>query len=381
LCATEFFNWKLVTPDPIDIFKSPDGLGNALLIPFSGYQQVNALFPHYAISGVKVYPDYKFSSLFARTTAVSAVIIRGLTGTAFNDTLSTVNGLVLNRIPGYNQYEGFNIFYNVSLNYYQDFILNKNYWTLDIAPNTEYNSYIMGFTGSSNFTSFLLPFTGLQMSGEYLSEVENMRPLSGQINQPNLQLLNANELFQIFPTPTPTPTITVTPTITPTISLTPTITRTPTRTPTITPTTTPTITLTPSVTPTISITPTISRSFDPNAIYTGTSTIYVRGISGTDPYNPAPELSGSYSFISGNTYFNNNTILDEYKFYLSFNSNIWPEGVPGWEFNSTNDSGYFQRAYYPWSDRSIIPNTTGWLIGEYGYGTQTDYNYMVITKN
>jgi hypothetical protein len=214
------------------------------------------------------------------------------------------------------------------------------------------------------------------MSGEYLSEVENMRPLSGQINQPNLQLLNANELFQVFPTPTPTPTITVTPTITPTISLTPTITRTPTRTPTITPSITPTITLTPSVTPTISITPTISRSFDPNAIYTGTSTIYVRGISGTNPYNPAPELSGSYSFIAGFTYFNNNTILDEYKFYLRFNNTI-----PAWEFNAQSDSGDFQRAYYPWFDSSTIPNTIGWLIGVYGYGTQTDYNYMVITKN
>jgi hypothetical protein len=380
VCATEFFNWELTNSD-ITSFKSPDDLGSALLIPFSGYQQSSEYLPYYAISGVKVYPDYKFSSLFARTTAVSAVIIRGLTGTAFNDTLSTINGLVLNRALETSQYDGFNMFYYVSLYYFTDFILSRNYWILDITPNTDYNSYIMGFTGSSNFTSFLLPFTGLQMSGEYLSEVENMRPLSGQINQPNLQLLNANELYQVFPTPTPTPTITVTPSITPTISLTPTITFTPTRTPTITPTTTPTITLTPSVTPTISITPTISRSFDPNAIYTGTSTIYVRGISGTNPYDPAPELSGSYSFISGNTYFNNNTILDEYKFYLSFNSNIWPEGVPGWEFNSTSDSGYFQRAYYPWSDRSIIPNTTGWLIGSYGYGTQTDYDYMVITKN
>ena len=381
VCATEFFNWKLYNLDTT-FFKSPDDLGSALLIPFSGYQQIDGYLPYYAISGVKVYPDYKFSSLFARTTAVSAVIIRGLTGTAFNDTLSTVNGLVLNRAPSLdNQYEGFNLFYNVTLYYFTDFVLNKNYWILDITPNTDYNTFSMGFTGSANFTSFLLPFTGLQMSSEYLSDETNFRILSGQINQPNLQLLNANELFQVFPTPTPTPTLTPTPTITPTISLTPTITPTITITPSITPTITPTESVTPTITPTITVTPTVSRSFDPDAIYTGTSTIYVRGISGTYPYDPAPELSGSYSFISGFTYFNNNTILDEYKFYLRFNALIWPEDVPGWEFFSQSDSGDFQRAYYPWSDRSVIPNTTGWLIGTNGYGIQEDYNYMIITKN
>ena len=381
VCATEFFNWKLFNSNNIILFKSPDDLGNALLIPLSGYEQTNENIPYYATSGAKVYPDYKFNSLFARTTAVSAVIIRGLTGTAFNDTLSTINGLVLNRIPGLdNQYEGFNLFYNVSLYYYTDFILNKNFWILDISTNTDYNNYIMGFTGSSMFTSFLLPFTGLQMSAEYLIE-SNFAILSGQTNQPNLQLLNANELYQLLPTPTPTQTPTITPSVTPTITLTPSVTPTITLTPSVTPTNTPTISMTPTITPTITMTPTVSRSFDPNVIYTGTSTIYVRGISGTYPYDPAPELSGSYSFISGNTYFNDKTILDEYKFYLSFNGNIWPEGVSGWEFNSTSDSGSFQRAYYPWSDSSIIPNTTGWLIGTYGYGIQEDYNYMVITKN
>jgi len=349
-----------------------------LLIPFSGYEQTNESFPYYAISGVKVYPDYKFSSLFARTTAVSAVIIRGLTGTAFSDSLSTINGLVLNRVPGYSQYEGSNIFYYVSLYYFTDFILSRNYWILDIAPNTEYNNYIMAFTGSSNFTSFLLPFTGLQMSGEYLSEVENMRPLSGQIHQPNLQLLNANELFQIFPTPTPTQTPTITPSITPTITITPSVTPTITQTPTITPTITPTVSQTPSVTPTITVTPTVSRSFDPNAIYTGTSTIYVRGITGTAPVDPAYELSGSYSFTSDTVYTKNNF---EEGFFLHFNSSIWPESIPAWEFYATSDSGYFPRAYYPWSDSSVIPNTTGWLKGFNGFGPQENYNFMVITKN
>jgi len=379
VCATEFFNWKLSNSD-LTFFKSPDDLGSALLIPFSGYIQSNENIPYNAISGVKIYPDYKFSSLFARTTAISAVIIRGLTGTAFNDTLSTVNGLVLNRAPGLdNQYEGFNLFYNVSLFYFTDFISNKNYWLLDIAPNTDYNYYVIGFTGSSMFTSSMLPFTGLQMSAEYLIET-NFAILSGQINQPNLQLLNANELFQVFPTPTPTPTLTPTPSVTPTITLTPSVTPTITVTSTVTPSITPTITVTPSVTPTITMTPTVSRSFDPNVIYTGTSTIYVRGISGTNPYDPAPELSGSYSFISGTTYFNDKTILDEYRFYLKFNALIWPEDIPGWEFYSQSDSGEFQRAYYPWSDSTIIPNTTGWLQGAYGFGIQEDYNYMVITK-
>jgi len=51
-----------------------------------------------------------------------------------------------------------------------------------------------------------------------------------------------------------------------------------------------------------------------------------------------------------------------------------------WEFYATSDSGNFQRAYYPWSDSTIIPNTTGWLQGAYGFGIQENYNYMVITK-
>jgi hypothetical protein len=384
LCATEFFNWYLNAIDSnsesVSILKSPDDLGNALLIPFSGYQQTNESFPYYAISGVKVYPDYKFSSLFARTTAVSAVIIRGLTGTAFNDTLSTINGLVLNRVPGLdNQYEGSNLFYNAYL-VYIDNIFGTPYWSLEISPYEDYNVYLMSFTASRiMFSSHQLPFSGLKMSGENLSDETNFRILSGQTNQPNLQLLNADELYYVLPTPTPTPTLTPTPTITPTISLTPTITPTITITPSITPTITPTKSVTPTLTPTITVTPTVSRSFDPNIIYTGTSTIYVRGITGTAPVDPAYELSGSYSFTSGTVYINNNSA--EYGVYLEFNSNIWPQNIPAWEFYATSDSGQFQRAYYPWSDSSIIPNTPGWLEGVNGFGSQENYNYMVITKN
>ena len=382
LCSTNFFNWIFngsIQGGNYPFFKSPDDLGNALLIPFSGYQQINGYLPYYAISGVKVYPDYKFSSLFARTTAVSAVIIRGLTGTAFNDILSTVNGLVLNKVPGLdNQYEGSNLFYDAYL-VYIDNVFGTPFWSLEISPYDDYNAYLLAFTASQNmFSSHQLPFSGLKMSGENLSYETNFRILSGQINQPNLQLLNANELFQVFPTPTPTPTLTPTPTITPTISLTPTITPTITITPSITPTITPTKSVTPTITPTITVTPTVSRSFDPDAIYTGISTIYVRGISGTYPYDPAYELSGSYSFISGSLY--SNIEAGRSDIYLNFNSGIWPEGVSAWEFFAISDSGEFTRAYYPWSDSSIIPNTTGWLKGYYGFGIQENYNYMVIGK-
>ena len=382
LCATKFFNWNFYANTSnsgyINISKSPNDLGNALLIPFSGYQQTDVSFPYYAISSLNVYPDYKFSSLFARTTAVSAVIIRGLTGTAFNDTLSTVNGLVLNRTVGTSQYEGFNMFYNVGL-YYVDNIIGAPFWSLEITPNQEYTSYVVGFSASSNiFTSSQLPFSGLKMNGENLSDEINFSVLSGQINQPNLQLLNANELYQVFPTPTPTPTITVTPSITPTITPTPTLTPTISQTPTTTPTTTPTVSFTPSVTPTITVTPTISRSFDPNAIYTGIFSLYVSGITGTAPVDPAYELSGSFRFISGFTYYKDIPVGTN--MYLNFNPSIWPENISAWEFYALSDSGEFTRAYYPWSDTSTIPNTTGWIKGYYGFGLQENYNYMVISK-
>ena len=249
-------------------FISPTDLGNTTLIPFSGYLSNDVSAPYNVISGVKVYPDYKFSSLFARTTAVSAVIVRGLTGTAFNDTLSTINGLVLNRELVNNedyiylQYAGGNIFYNAVLLYIVEF--SNEYWSLEITPNENYNSYNMSFTASGDmFRSYQLPFSGLLMNGVYLENQTYFRVLSGQINQPNLQLLNANESFQNYPTPTPTPTITVTPTISPTISLTPTITPTISQTPTTSLTTTPTISITPTITPTISITPTLTVTLTP----------------------------------------------------------------------------------------------------------------------
>jgi hypothetical protein len=262
LSSTNNFQWVFysnIGPFTRSIFSGPLGLGNLTQIPFSGYQQADFSIPYNAISGVYVYPDYKFNSIFARTSAVSAVIVRGLTGTAFNDTLSTVNGLVLNKSLYYGdiiKYEGYNLFYTVLLYYSVDIFAN-NYWILEITPNDVYNTYIIGFSGKIGISS-QLPFSGLQMSGDYLSDEINFRALSGQINQPNLQLLNADKLFNVRPTPTPTPTITITPSVTPTISLTPTITITPSVTRTNTPTITPTLSITPSVTPTISLTPTIT---------------------------------------------------------------------------------------------------------------------------
>jgi hypothetical protein len=87
------FNWihEITNQiNPIYPFISPTDLGNTALIPFSGYVSNDVSTPYNVISGVKVYPDYKFNTIFARTTAVSAVIVRGLTGTAFNDNLMFV---------------------------------------------------------------------------------------------------------------------------------------------------------------------------------------------------------------------------------------------------------------------------------------------------
>jgi hypothetical protein len=387
LCAINFFNWifnSSIQGSNYSIFKSPDDLGNASLIPFSGYQPVYGSFPYNAISGVKVYPDYKFNSIFARTSAVSAVIIRGLTGTAFNDALSTVNGMVLNREIYYGsivQYTGVNYFYNVVLSYSTN-IFNDNFWLLEIFPLEDYNLFIIGFSGATTFNSSQLPFSGLRMMGDYLADETNFRALSGQINQPNLQLLNANELFQVFPTPTPTPTISLTPSITPTITPTKSVTPTVTRTPTVTPTISLTPSITPTITPTISITPTVSRSYDPNLIYTGIFSLYVSGVTGTSPYDPAYELSGSFVNAPGYgpTAYINPKDFDTEVVVLNWSSNIWPQNIPAWEFYGQSESGVYQRAYYPWSDSTTIPNTTGWIKGQYGYGIQENFNYMVISK-
>jgi hypothetical protein len=382
--STDLFNYKLINYlelPPKELAMSPYNYGNLSAIPVSGFS-INYPYwaPLSALNKITLYTD--FTTFNTTNTGTSAIIIRGLTGIPFDNEFNPINGMVLNKqsielVPGiwdyYNAYDS-----TVYCNLYFDDILfgSTDTWILELGGYYNGNAFVFAYTSDNGFQNrHKLPDanTVWRAKADYL--IENPA-LSSFSYQPTIQFLDAGDLGEFIPPVSPTPTPTITPSITPTITLTPTITRTPTRTPTITPTTTPTITLTPSVTPTISITPTISRSFDPNAIYTGTSTIYVRGISGTDPYNPAPQLSGSYSFISGFTYFNDNSILDEYKFYLTFNNTI-----PAWEFNDQSDSGDFQRAYYPWSDRSIIPNTTGWLIGEYGYGTQTDYDYMVITKN
>jgi hypothetical protein len=235
-----------------------------------------------------------------------------------------------------------------------------------LPDSTEWVYVLSSVSGYNNPNKFPDSNTSWRAHASVYEENLNLSAFAVQDNIKILDFSSLDGYYNSTPTPTITPTITPTPTISVTPTITPTL--------TLTPSITPTISLTPSITPTISITPSVSRSFDPNAIYTGTSTIYVRGISGTNPNNPAPELSGSYSFITGVTYINDNS--GEYGFYLYFNPSI-----SAWEFYTTNDSGEFQRAYYPWSDSGVLPNTTGWLIGEYGYGTQTDYNYMVITKN
>jgi hypothetical protein len=368
LCATTFFNWVFngsIQGNNYPIFKSPDNLGNASLIPFSGYQPVYGLFNNNAITGVKVYPDYKFSSIFARTTAVSAVIVRGLTGTAFNNVLSTVNGMVLNREIYYGsiiRYTGVNYFYNVVLSYSTN-IFNDNFWLLEIFPLEDYNLFIIGFSGATTFNSSQLPFSGLRMMGDYLADETNFRILSSQINQPNLQLLNANELFQIFPTPTPTPTITITPSVTPTISLTPTITRTPTVTPSITPSITPTISITPSVTPTISITPTITITVTPTKA-TPTPTPTVR--PDTLPYNTV--------YLSAFGFYGD---MNNIEYGISYDINVpvlLKKLAPPYDFT-------WQTYYEPYNcDIGIqtigYPVKNSWILylsqgGEYGFGLVT----------
>jgi len=392
LSAPNNFNWTLfesnLDNNIYNVFASPLNLGSTTQIPFSGYQQADANIPYNVISGVKVYPDYKFSSLFARTTAISAVIVRGLTGSAFNTPLSTVNGLVLNRdselYNGLATWTGANTFYYVSL-YYENNIFEANpRWLLYISLlDDAYNNFVAGFSASRNiFPLNQIPFSGMKMDGEFLSDAINFSVLSGQTNQPNLQLLNANELFYVIPTPTPTPTITITPSVTPTItptkSVTPTVTKTPTVTPTIsvTPSITPTVTRTP---PTPTPTPSVSRSYDPNAIYVGSSPIYVRGISGT----PAEELSGACLYTSlgeGYCQYTSTNFIQYAQGILCYTDYIYPVGIPGWIFSVDSESTSQQRAYYPWNDSTTVPNITGWIRGYDALGPQENFKYMIITK-
>jgi len=161
--------------NPIFPFISPPDLGNTALIPFSGYVSNDVSAPYNAISGVQVYPDYNFSSLFARTTAISAVIVRGLTGSTLNNSLCSVNGIVLERyisfIYGFPTVEYRstlpNTFYSAVDLYY---VNDESCWYLDLVPNEEYNSVFVGFTASPSFNSFQIPFSGLKMRGDVLSD-------------------------------------------------------------------------------------------------------------------------------------------------------------------------------------------------------------------
>ena len=356
--------------NPIFPFISPTDLGNTALIPFSGYLSNDVSAPYNVISGVKVYPDYKFSSLFARTTAVSAVIVRGLTGSTLNNSLCSVNGIVLERYISYVyglptvEYKSYSTlpdtFYDYLSLYYVD---GERCWYLDLVPNEKYNSIFMGFTASPSFKSFQIPFSGFKMRGDILSDQVYFRELSGQINQPNLQLLNANESFQNYPTPTPTPTITVTPTISPTISLTPTITPTISQTPTTSPTTTPTISITPTITPTISITPTITVTVTPTkATPTPTPTSRTDTLPFSSVYLSA---FGFYGDMEG----------VEYGISYDINAPILLEKSLG---------NYYWQAYYePYECYISLEGSpaAGWGLyllqfGEYGFG-----NWVVATNN
>ena len=65
---------------------------------------------------------------------------------------------------------------------------------------------------------------------------------------------------------------------------------------------------------------------------------------------------------------------------MCYTNNIYPVNIPGWEFNVVSESGVQQRAYYPWNDSTIIPNTTGWIRGYSAIGPQENFNYMIITN-
>jgi hypothetical protein len=357
-------------------FISPTDLGSTTLIPFSGYLSNNVSVPYNIISGVKVYPDYNFSSLFARTTAISAVIVRGLTGSTLNNSLCSVNGIVLERyislIYGFPTVEyrstQTNTFYSSVDLYYVD---DERCWYLDLVPNEEYNSVFLGFTASPSFKSFQIPFSGFKMRGDILSDQVYFRELSGQINQPNLQLLNANESFQNYPTPTPTPTITVTPTITPTISQTPTTTPTISLTPTITRTPTPTISITPSVTPTISLTPTITIT-PTTTRPTPTPTPTVR--PDTFPFNTTNiTVLGFYGNMEGNeygiSYDFSNTPVTLTKLALPYDW-VW--------------QAYYE-PYGCYIDFTASPVTDFWQLtlyqpGEYGFGAwNVALNFQSLT--
>ena len=186
--------------------------------------------------------------------------------------------------------------------------------------------------------------------------------------------------ISITPTNTQTPTRTQTPTITltPTISITPTRTQTPTpsitptqtKTQTPTPTVTRTVTPTPSITPTNTVTPTVTRSYDPNAIYTGVNRIVVTGATGSAAF----EINGTYDL----QYYNYPYAVYSKSGYSDFTLSY--ENSDRWAFGGSSDSGFFERAYFIWNDPTIIPSTTGWVKGDYGYGNQSDYNNIIIQK-
>jgi len=353
---------------------TPYDYGDMYNIPASGLDNLltSAWAPRSYLQKIKLFNN--FNTFVTTNKEVSTLMIRGLTGVEFNSINDPVNGAILTRridFPGEYLWNFTSPYEYPYIDLYYDTISYPvNCWVLTIVNNT----YEIVLTSNSlNFAS--LPLS----SGVWRTASGFYNPLLSSVTvQPAVQFLDATGLEGFIPPITPTPTITVTPSITPTISLTPTITPTITQTPSITPTITPSISQTPTITPTITVTPTVSRSFDPNAIYTGIFSLYVSGTSGTYPYDPSYELSGSFRFISGSTYLKDNS--GEYGFYLHFSPNIWPEEISAWEFYATSDSGDFQRAYYPWSDSSIIPNTTGWLKGAYGFGIQEDYDYMVISK-
>ena len=371
----EMFN-SFISPDGIAA-STPEDYGDMYSIPASGFDNLvtSAWAPRSYLQEIKLFNN--LDKFVTTSPIVSTLILRGVTGFPFNNTYSSVNGLILQYDPDYRSYRSNNIFNNnLAELYFENFdhsIEPRNMWVLYAFNTDPENSYAYAWSGSNNLFNF--GTSAWRAMGDFY---EGTPELSSYAIQPSIQFLNATGLQGFVPPITPTPPLTPTPTITPTISLTPTITPTITITPSITPTITPTKSVTPTITPTITVTPTVSRSFDPDAIYTGTSTIYVRGISGTNPYDPAPELSGSYSFVAGITYVKDNPVGNN--IYLSFNPFIWPEYISAWEFFALSDSGEFQRAYYPWSDSSIIPNTTGWIKGKSGYGSQEDYNYMVIGK-
>jgi hypothetical protein len=343
-------------PDGI-IANAPLGYGNLLQVPLCGYGKYSDWAPLSALSSIALYTN--LNNFVTTSTAVSTLILRGVTGLPFDNEFSSVNGIILEWDSQTQLYHYEGLTNQASLYFESDNItlFPRNIWILDVYNTDAKNSFIYSWSGTNDPQNFGAPVW------KALSEFYEDNPmLSSYAIQPNIQFLDGTGLNNFIPpitptptisnTPTVTPTITLTPsitsTITPTISITPTFTNTPTRTPTLTPT----ISITPTITPTISITPSITPTWNPNNIsIVNINTLRVQIPSiGFDKYI-YPNSPGSNYFNSENCGQPDNPTTDSLYFVNWQTPHKWLLGLVC--------AGYYYENYF--SNPDYIP-VDGWPV-------------------